>query len=500
METLTKQLEKGKVHHAYLFTGPKGTGKTSTARIVAKAVNCLSSAKSVEPCNKCKNCLAVAAGNHLDLVEIDAASNRGIDDIRELRERVKLAPSSGKYKVYIIDEAHMLTPEAFNALLKTLEEPPEHVIFILATTEPHKLPGTIVSRSQRFNFERPDVNQIQKRLKGIVRSEGWKIEEDALAEIAKAGDGAFRDAEVMLEKIGSVNPRAKREQVLELIGKKKTADVLGIFEIIQEKDTKKALLWLDEFISGGGNIRVLNEVIIDSLRKILLIKAGAGEDLVKKVAPEEYTSLKDLAEALDSQRINQLIKLFTRSIGELATASIPQLPLELALVEACDFQVGVETELESKVESKEDKNEVSAPAEASVEKKEEKPPIAETKLKPEVAFEDGKLLKKIIKVWPKVLKEVKKQNKSLEVFLRSSEPEAIEDDSLLLKFYYRFHKERVEDPKNRKIVEGVVEKEVAQPVKIKGIMGKKPESKKLSRSENIKKEESDPATIFGHMD
>lgn len=496
IETLTKQLEKKNIHHAYLFSGPKGTGKTSTARIVAKALNCLSNAKTVEPCNKCKSCLAISSGTHLDLIEIDAASNRGIDDIRELREGVKLSASSGKYKVYIIDEAHMLTPEAFNALLKTLEEPPEHVIFILATTEPHKLPGTIISRSQRFDFGRPDISEITKRLKKIVKAERWKMEDDGLVEISKAGDGAFRDAEVLLEKVGSVKPQAKKKDVLAIIGNKTTSQVLELLEIVESKETKKAFLWLDDFISGGGNIRVLNEVIIDSLRKILLIKAGAGEDLVKKVAPEEYDSLKDTADRLDSDRLNVLIKLFTRSIEELAMASIPQLPLELAVVEACDFHVGGSGEIVIP-EVIEEAQEDTIP-EPEVEKV---IPKVRTQ-KPKVSLDEEKTLKKVKKDWPKILKEIRKENKALEVFLRAAEPEKVEEDTLFLKFYYRFHKERVEDQKNRKIIESVLEKELAQPVRMKGILGERPSHKKKSvpKPDGIKKEVPDAATIFGQID
>src|SRR3990170_1972775 len=224
--TLLSQLKSGKIGHGYLLAGPRGTGKTSCARIFAKAVNCqgLASSRSAsskkkkfpidpkfgEPCNKCDSCLAISAGFHLDLIEIDAASNRGIEEIRDLREKIKLAPVAGKYKVYIIDEAHMLTPEAFNALLKTLEEPPEHAIFILATTEPHKLPGTIISRSQRFDFGRPELPKISEKLKNIATAEGWKINDEGFFEIAKSADGAFRDAEVLLEKVAAVNPKASK--------------------------------------------------------------------------------------------------------------------------------------------------------------------------------------------------------------------------------------------------------------------------------------------------
>src|SRR3990170_6917097 len=209
VETLLSQLKSGKIGHGYLFAGPRGTGKTSCARIFAKAVNCQKSdirgrksdkseIRNGEPCNKCDSCLAITGGFHLDLIEIDAASNRGIEEIRDLREKIKLAPVAGKYKVYIIDEAHMLTPEAFNALLKTLEEPPKHVIFVLATTEPHKLPGTIVSRCQRFDFRRITPAATMERLAQICATEGIEAEAAALHALARNAAGSLRDAENLL--------------------------------------------------------------------------------------------------------------------------------------------------------------------------------------------------------------------------------------------------------------------------------------------------------------
>src|SRR3989344_5121921 len=213
-------LASGRFAHAYLFAGPRGTGKTSAARILAKIVNCKRNEKASdsgkrlsEPCNVCVSCREITQGNALDLFEIDAASNRGIDDIRELRERIKLAPARSRFKVYIIDEVHMLTQEAFNALLKTLEEPPLHALFILCTTEPQKLPATILSRAQRFSFLRPTVAQITTRLEQIAKSEKWGFGKEALHEIAKAADGAFRDAEVLLEKIAAVNTKADTAEV-----------------------------------------------------------------------------------------------------------------------------------------------------------------------------------------------------------------------------------------------------------------------------------------------
>ena len=501
---LSKQLESGKIHHAYLFTGPKGTGKTSTARIIAKALNCQKPTKSKEPCNKCASCSAVTSGSYLDLIEIDAASNRGIDDVRELREGIKLAPSGGAYKVYIIDEAHMLTPEAFNALLKTLEEPPAHAVFILATTEPHKLPGTIISRSQRYDFGRPPVDKIQEKLKNVVKEEGWKLEKDALIEIAKASDGAFRDAEVLLEKVAGVNPKAGVEEVIKLIGKKNVSQVLEILVIAEAKDAKAAILWLDEYVSGGGNIRVLNEAILEILRKTLLIKVGVGEKLVKEVSPEVYEGLVKYSERINQQRLDILIRLFTRAIEELAMATIPQLPLELALVEACEFEAGGGEEENTKSDnSSEDKRksepEIKEEAKVAEEDDFKEDGKAKAKINPKLNISEEKILQEVKKAWPKILKEVRTKNKSLEVFLRSTKPESIEDETISLKFYYRFHKDRVEDPKNRKILEEVIEKEVDNPVRIKGVMSERP-AVKAKKIEKKQADQTDPVQIFGQLE
>ncbi len=511
VETLLKQLETGKISHAYIFSGPRGTGKTSTARILAKALNCAlaKEEKFAEPCGKCDACVAIAQGQYLDLVEIDAASNRGIDEIRELREKIRFSPTQGRFKVYIIDEVHMLTSEAFNALLKTLEEPPAHAVFILATTEPQKVPATILSRAQKFAFQRPSVATIVERLKKICQEEGWNLKEDALAEIAKAADGAFRDAEVLLDKVGAVDTKATGEQVRRIIGREEEkTDLLGY--LVAGK-TKEALEWLDKSLIAGVNVRLLLESYIETLRNILLIKEGLGKDLIK-VREEFYPELENYAQKLTHKQIFAWVNLFTQALVDLRYASIPQLPFELAIIEAIGFEKDTEIS---------DLEEVKEPSQSKLEKVEELvieekavPPSEKTETIKVVVenrtgeektegsvkvknIQSGKVrLKEIEKVWDKVLEKLKPKNNSLEIFLRGASPKEVDEGVLTIEFGYRFHKDRFEEPKNRQLLEGILAELLGETVRIKGIVGS---PKPRVKNEEVQ-EEIDPVEVFGKIE
>src|SRR4030042_5056347 len=291
VKTLFAQLQSGKIAHGYLFCGPRGTGKTSTARIFAKAVNCISfgkdpSKKNIkfgEPCNRCVSCLAVSDGSHRDIREIDAASNRLIEDVRDLREKIKLSPVFSRFKVYIIDEAHMLTREAFNALLKTLEEPPAHAIFILCTTEPSKLPQTIISRVQRFNFTRASDYEICKLIEKIAKSEGIKIEKEAILAIVKAADGSFRDAVSFLDQLsygkGTISHKDVKSIAL-------LFDWNQLFEFVENLinfKLKEAVLTVENNWQEGIDLAFFAKEVILFLEKLLFIKIraeGAISDLI----------------------------------------------------------------------------------------------------------------------------------------------------------------------------------------------------------------------------
>jgi len=333
-KTLRNQIRAGRVGHAYLFTGMRGTGKTSTARIMAKAVNCVGETDD-PPCNRCHMCRSITEGRSLDLIEIDGASNRGIDEIRQLRETVAFAPSEGRYKVYVIDEVHMLTNEAFNALLKTLEEPPPHVIFILCTTAPHRLPDTVLSRCQRFDFRRAPLPLILKKLRMICEHENIAIELDALEFVARRATGSFRDAESLLDQLASYSDGTEEitlDQVHSILGTVSSTLVNRLALSMIRADLPTGLRTINEAIDNGAEPRQFLKEIIDHLRALLLVKVGGSDD--RHTLTDK--GLGDLAggQSFSLGSLIRAIKLFNEAASGLRYAVQPQLPLEMAFVEA----------------------------------------------------------------------------------------------------------------------------------------------------------------------
>lgn len=351
-KTLTAQLATGKISHAYLFAGPKGTGKTTTARILAKAVNCKkvdSRKKSVnlpvgkagrepasenfvfqEPCDNCDSCLAVVEGRHLDLIEIDAASNRGIDEIRDLREKIKLAPVAGRYKVYILDESHMLTAEAANALLKTLEEPPAHAIFVLATTQPEKLPSTIVSRCTRFDFAPATVEEIITALEKIARKEKIGVENKILELIAANSDGSFRDAVNIFDQL-AVQDKLVLTEVEQFLSVGPTA-VAEFVQNLFAKNPTAAVLQINSLAEKGVNLQLFIKETLNFLRKLLFLKAGLAIEAKNDLTAQDLKKLERL-KTVDQTQVLRLAKLISEAERQMRFSPIIQLPLELAVLE-----------------------------------------------------------------------------------------------------------------------------------------------------------------------
>ncbi len=439
-DNLVNQLKKGKFGHAYLFYGPRGTGKTTAARIFAKAVNC-ENLTDGEPCGECAACVSILAGRYMDIIEIDAASNRGIDDIRSLRDKIKLAPTSGEYKVYIIDEVHMLTIEAFNALLKTLEEPPKHAIFILATTEIQKVPETIKSRCQRFEFHRAGVKDIVKKLKLIADAEGASLSEEDLDHLARLAQGGFRDAETLLEQV--LAGEAKLTGLLQLSpdGARKFLDSL------LSGQTKEALILINEFYNQGQNLPELIRELLLLIRDLLLIKAGLGEVLVERPA-EAIAELNQLAKKAEEKSLMKLVDLLQTALQTIRYSPIPQLPLELAVLEYAGEVVNSE------------KNGVMDSHGS------QKEAIGGHESRKEIMDSHGSSEAFPSVQWGEILLAVKPLNHSLAALLQSAKPLSFDGTNLEIEVAYPFHLERLEERRNRDLFEGAVKQVLGEEIKV----------------------------------
>jgi len=464
VRTLTNALALHKVAHAYLFTGPRGTGKTTIARLLAKAVNCEKPVKN-EPCNKCAACSEVNQGQSLDLIEIDAASNRGIDEIRELKERVNYAPNQARYKVYIIDEVHMLTKEASNALLKTLEEPPPSVIFVLATTEAHKVLPTIMSRCQRFDFRRVSQKDIALKLNRICSSEGINIEEEALKLIAKSASGSLRDAENLLEQLftyyGSDIGLSQIQAILGVTGDERARELV---EHIVNNNISAGMKTINAVSSDGIDLKQFSRELVAYLRGLLLIKNGCDKDL--DLTTEEIAKLKDLAKRTSMEQILRAVKLF----GQLEPGfnDYSTLPLELALVDC------ILTSAEEKIEPvKPVKAEPIKPVKTAT-----KPVTSQKKKQPETEPEAAEIptpvaeiavfspsasdniLEQLQSNWRQIIEQAPEGVKRTPAvaILRSAgvKPVALEGDTIILTFRYSYHKEKIEEPENKKITAEII--------------------------------------------
>ena len=338
-KTLSNAITSGRIGHAYLFAGPRGTGKTSTAKIFAKALNC-EKGPTPEPCNVCDNCRKINDGTSMDVFEIDAASNRGIDEIRELRETVKFAPASGRYKVYIVDEVHMLTAEAFNALLKTLEEPPEHVVFILATTEAHKVPATIQSRCQRYNFKRITTQEIASRLQQVTREMEMKADDEALSLIALQADGGMRDALSILDQCAALSDgqgitTGRVQQILGLVGH---AWIWKLTSALGKHEAQPILQIVAELLRDGKDLKqILGELVLH-MRSLMIYKAaGALEQM--DLYEEQEKILREQAEMFSQEAVMQVIHRLHEAMNEMKWSPQPRITAEVALLSLCRSSV-----------------------------------------------------------------------------------------------------------------------------------------------------------------
>ena len=403
--TLKNQVKADRIGHAYLFCGTRGTGKTSIAKLFAKTVNCENPVDG-SPCGKCASCRTIAAGASMNVIEIDAASNNGVDNIREIVDEVSYSPAEGKYKVYIIDEVHMLSIGAFNALLKTLEEPPSYVIFILATTEVHKIPITILSRCQRYDFKRIGIDTIVERMKELMEAEGIEVEEKALRFVAKTADGSMRDALSLLDQCIAFHygKELTYDKVLDVLGAVDTQIFQKLLEVILEQNVLECIRLLEDMIMQG---RELTQFVMDFiwyLRNLLLVKTSDNMEEVIDISGENLRQMKEVAERIEISAIYRYIRIFSETASKLKYSSAKRVLLEITLIKLCKPEMEttsdslterlrvVEKQLEQGVVYKEVS--ISMPAE----QREEKVPIK--KQLPKAIPEE---IKTVVKNWQRIL-------------------------------------------------------------------------------------------------
>lgn len=454
-DELSKIIGTKQIAHAYLFVGPRGSGKTSAARIIARVVNCQKSEGGVytEPCGECEACISIKKQSAVDVLEIDAASHRGIDDIRDLRDKIRLAPAVLRKKVYIIDEVHMLTNEAFNALLKTLEEPPSHAIFILCTTEDHKVPETISSRCVRVVFRKGTEDEVRDSLMRAVKGEAIKMAEEALSRLATSVDGSFREGHKILEQLSLTGKDINLSKVIETMGLMESKDVVDLISLVERGNVREVSKKLGEIETAGvDSLAILKELL---LALQLRIRAAAEKGTIDN---------------FDKEMISGLVSIS----AQVKTSPLPFLPIELFLTVIAMGRGGDEPEGQEQKQTSETKvcenkiDEKVEPKPIRVDREDEAPlekvatsfPVSEIKIE------------KIVSDWPELLSRLSPRNHSVAGLLRSAKPKMIDGNRLTIEVFYKFHMEQLEQPTRREMIEDEATA-MWGPLTVKCVMGEK---------------------------
>jgi DNA polymerase-3 subunit gamma/tau len=502
--TLQNAITSGRLAHAFLFSGPRGVGKTTTARILAKALNCVQGPTPV-PCGTCDSCVETTAGTSIDVIEIDGASNRGIEHIRELREAVKYAPTGGKYKVYVIDEVHMLTNEAFNALLKTLEEPPPHVIFIFATTEPQKIPATIHSRCQRYGFKRIPLNEIIVRLHTIADAEGIKITDQGLAMIARAAEGSMRDSQSLLDQAVSYSGmEIKDEDLRTTLGAVAQLSLLKFTAGLLSRDAASLLKQVDDLLEQGQDMRQFLSGVVEHLRNLLVVKIAADPGQIVELPAADIDAMRQQAAGAEMEQLLMLFDSLAKTLDDMRWSPHQRFTLEIGLVKACNLTplrplveaLSRMKELEARLASG---YQPAAPSVAAAHRVSERPadytarPSAPALRKPSAAASVGN-----DEVWGSIMAVIKSKKPSLTSFLEHSGIITLSDTDLVVSVKGGFQTEQAEKPESRGMIEQAAEEILGRKIRLRiqaasalPSVSTKPDTKTKS-PKKIKPQEQDP--------
>lgn len=446
--------------HAFLFSGSKGTGKTTAARLIAKLFNCEKLSKTKGPCGTCSSCVSIAEGNNIDVLEIDAASNRGIDDVRALRDAIALTPMSGKFKVYVIDEVHMLTTEAFNALLKTLEEPPAHAVFVLATTDPQKVPATIQSRCVPISFAKATSEELVHALKRIVEKEKMHIDQKALLLVAEQAEGSFRDAVKALEHLSFEKGTIDEDVVRTVLTVSDERSIKNFLIALEKKDVEKLLNIIDDLGKNGRDMKSFLVTVMQRLEKLLV-----------------DTALDHTSGGWSLESLKIAIDRFTQAFANFRLSPVPELPIELAVVEICELGHAEPVSASSVGQSQSRTGTPNPSTRLDSSKR-----VAETSVRDNTTPEKvntmtpslGLLtLEKLVEHWKDFIEAMKPYNHSVAGVLRSSRPNAVQGGIVTIEAFYPFHQEKLSEIKTREMLGDVLKKLFGEKVKVDVVLGKK---------------------------